>query len=214
MSFSEPTKKWGDVASNVRRSFGDESGVQLEDGDLVRWINQGQFEIARQNKILKLRGSTQALPGQATYTLQLDRPILQVESVRLGETRLVPTDFTTIDANYEEYPANAPGEPRLWYIWGDEVTLWPSPKKAGDLHVYYTGAPMQYESLEAGRVLEIPDEYYLPLIDFCMSKAHEMDDNPQSQEVSIKLYSERMTAMNNESRGGQTLTFQTINIVD
>jgi hypothetical protein len=32
--------------------------------------------------------------------------------------------------------------------------------------------------------------------------------------VSIKQYADRMTSMNDEERGGQSLTFQTINLVD
>lgn len=214
MSYAPPTKLWGDVAMNVRRLFGDESGVQLEDGDLTRWINQGQYEIARQNKILKAKGSSTTMPGQASYVLSLGKPILQIESIHVGETRLVPTEFTTVDANYEEYPPNAEGDPRIWYRWDDEVTLWPTPKSAEPLSIFFTAAPAQHQVYDANRLLEIPDDYYLPLIDFCMAKAHEMDDNPQSQEVSIKQYADRMTSMNNEERGGQTLTFQTITIVD
>lgn len=214
MSFAPPTKTWGDVAANVRRSFGDESGVQLEDGDLGRWINQGQYEIARQNKVLKAKGVTPAIPGQSNYTLALGKPILQIESVRLGDVRLVPTDFTTVDANLEEYPADAKGSPSIWYRWGDEIVLWPMPKISETLSIYFTAAPTQLPAYDAAHMLELPDEYFLPLVDFCMSKAHEMDDNLQSQEASVKLYSERMASMNDEARGGQSLTFPTINIVD
>ena len=66
MGYAAPTKTWGDVVANVRRSFGDESGVQLEEGDLLRWINQGQYEIARQNKILKAKGVSTTMPGQSS----------------------------------------------------------------------------------------------------------------------------------------------------
>lgn len=214
MGFAPPTKVWGDVAANVRRLFGDESGVQLEDGDLARWINMGQYEIARQNKVLKSRGVTTAMPGQSNYALTLGAPILQIESVRLGSVRLVPTEFTTVDANFVEYPANAKGDPRIWYRWGDEIVLWPTPKTAEELSIFFTAAPVAVAEFNAATPLELPDEYFLPLIDFCMSKAHEMDDNPQSQEISIKQYADRMTSMNDEERGGQSLAFPTINIVD
>ena len=80
--------------------------------------------------------------------------------------------------------------------------------------VLFTAAPTAEASYDAARLLEITDEYFLPLIDFCMAKAHEMDDNPQSQEVSITQYADRLTSMNDEERGGQSLTFQTINLVD
>ena len=214
MTYAPPSKTWGDVAATVRRSFGDESGVQMEDGDLVRWINQGQYEICRQNKVLKAKGTTVAMPGQPSYSLDLGRPVLQVESVRLGDRRLVPTEFTTIDANLEEYPASAAGDPSLWYRWGEEITLWPTPKASAELTIFFTAAPEPETSLEPDRKLAIPDDYFLPLVDYCMSRAHEMDDNLQGQEVSSKLYADRLASMNTESRSGQGLTFQKITIVD
>lgn len=214
MSYAAPTRTWGEVRQEVLRSFGDESGVQLEDDDLIRWINSGQYEICRQNKVLKLRGTQNAVPGQATYSLDLPRDIIQIESIRLGDVRLIPTEFTTIDANLDEYPADAKGSPKLWYKWGNEVTLWPGPKTTEALTIYFTGAPVRHPNYDPARLLEVPDEYYLPLVDFIMSKAHEMDDNSDSQQISTQLYAERMAAMNDEERAGQTLTFQTITIVD
>ena len=214
MSYSAATKTWGEVAQNVRRSFGDESGVQLEENDLLRWINQGQYEIARHNRILKSRGTQNTLPGQGTYTLALGRPIEQIESIRYDGNRLVPTEFTTIDANLEEYPPSAQGEPSLWYKWGNEVTIWPTPQKSASLEVYFTATPVQQTIFDPSRVLELPDNYFLPLIDFVMAKAHEMDDDPQSQQLSTQLYAERLNSMNDEERNGQALSFQTLTIVD
>jgi len=47
-----------------------------------------------------------------------------------------------------------------------------------------------------------------------MAKAHEMDDDPQSQQLSTQLYAERLNSMNDEERNGQALSFQTLTIVD
>ena len=214
MSYAPPTKTWGEVAQSVRRTFGDESGVQLEDGDLLRWINLGQYEICRQNKILKRRGTQQTTPGLQSYVLTLPEPILQIESIRYDGRRLIPTEFTTVDANLEEYPPDAKGEPQVWYRWGDEVTLWPAPKRQVGLELYYTAAPKAAVALTPNAVLAIPDEYFLSLIDFVLAKLHEMDENPESQQVSLQAYAERMASMNDEARAGQSLTFQTITIVD
>ena len=41
-----------DVANRVKRTFGDESGVQVTDDDIIRWVNDAQLEISRQNEDL------------------------------------------------------------------------------------------------------------------------------------------------------------------
>lgn len=214
MSFANATKTWGDVASNIRRLFGDESGVQLEEGDIHRWINQGQYEIARHNKILKAKGTQMTVPNEASYELDLGREVQQIESIRFNGERLIPTEFTTIDANYREYPPDASGEPRLWYKWGSEITLWPAPKTASKLEIFFTASPKTHSSYDASRLLEIPDNYFLPLVDFILGKAHEMDDNTESQALSVQAYTERINAMNDEERTGQSLTFSSITMVD
>lgn len=214
MSYAGITRTWGDISSNVKRTFGDESGVQLEDGDIQRWINQGQYEIARQNKILKAKGTQNTVALKSTYVLSLGREIQQIESIRYEGKRLVPTEFTTIDTNELDYPANAEGDPKVWYKWGNEITLWPAPKEVGKLEVFFTAATTTHTSFDGTRLLEIPDNYFLPLLDFVLSKAHEMDDNAESQLMSTQQFSERMMSMNDEERAGQSLSYRTVNLVE
>lgn len=214
MSYSAPTRTWGDVAAALRRQFGDESGVQVEEGDVLRWINQGQAEIARANKVLKAKGTQTTIANQATYSLAMGKNILQVESIRYDGNRLEPTEFTTIDANLDAYPKTAPGDPALWYRWGTQITLWPTPKAAATLDVFFTALPVLWETFDADRVLEIPDTYFQPLLDFVLSKAHEMDDDGGAQQSSYQQYSDRMAAMNDEERPTQKLSYPKINDVE
>ena len=44
MSFTA-TKTVSDIATDVKRTFGDEAGVQVNDTDIARWINSAQIEI-------------------------------------------------------------------------------------------------------------------------------------------------------------------------
>ena len=69
MSYNIPTKTGLDVAAAVKRTFGDESGVQLVDNDIVNWINQAQVHIASSTRVLKTKATTSLISGQNTYSL-------------------------------------------------------------------------------------------------------------------------------------------------
>jgi hypothetical protein len=69
MSYSSPTKTVGNVQSQVKRVFGDESGVQLTNDDITRWINEAQVDIAKQNQILQTTATMAVTGGTATYSL-------------------------------------------------------------------------------------------------------------------------------------------------
>ena len=49
MPVERKTKTVQDVLLSVKRQFGDESGVQVTDSDIVRWVDDAQREISMNN---------------------------------------------------------------------------------------------------------------------------------------------------------------------
>ena len=62
-----------DVITRVKTQFGDNSGAQLTDSTIIRWINDGQQEIVNNNPILKAVKQTNIVAGQAEYTFPGDK---------------------------------------------------------------------------------------------------------------------------------------------
>lgn len=60
----------GDVKQRVRRTFGDESGSQLESDDITRWVNDAQREAVLQNEgLLETTATLDMVAGTNTYSL-------------------------------------------------------------------------------------------------------------------------------------------------
>jgi hypothetical protein len=64
MTYSNPTKTVGQIYDYVKRAFGDESGVQLTNADIVRWINDAQNEIAEAAGVIPFVGAGQLFYGR------------------------------------------------------------------------------------------------------------------------------------------------------
>ena len=60
----------GDVLTRVRRTFGDEAGIQITQDDVIRWINDAQREAVMQNEgLLQKVGYVASTADTQEYTL-------------------------------------------------------------------------------------------------------------------------------------------------
>ena len=65
------TRTGDDVATDVKRIFGDEALVELKNTDLLRWTNAAQREIASSHTVLKGKASHNLVEGNLSPNLSL-----------------------------------------------------------------------------------------------------------------------------------------------
>jgi hypothetical protein len=63
-AYSPPTRTVGEVIKDVTRKFGDEAGIELENADIVRWINDAMDTIVARNNVLKARAKINTEGGK------------------------------------------------------------------------------------------------------------------------------------------------------
>ena len=132
MTYSSPTKTVGDVYSAVKRTFGDEAGVQLTDTDIVRWINEAQVDISKQNQILQTTATLPVTSGTATYSLTSVSPRIDtIASLLLDGRRVgnIPISQAEESISLADPTGTETGAPQFWYAWGGDVTFWPKPNQ-------------------------------------------------------------------------------------
>jgi hypothetical protein len=67
-----------DVANRVRRTFGDDGGVQVTDDDILRWVNDAQLQISTDNEeLLETVATADIIQGQADYSIPSDMNVLR-----------------------------------------------------------------------------------------------------------------------------------------
>lgn len=211
-SFSPASKTAADVMQTVKRQFGDESGVQLEDADLIRWINDAQDEIVSRNKVLKAVSTLSATPNQATYKFPAER-IHRVDSLHFGGQRIPNMSFaqaeeTVIGAS----DPTAQGFPQLWYEYAGTFTFWPAPATGDDITLYYTRQATPVTGMTS--VLSIPDTYYRNVINYVMQQAYEMDTDMQAAATKREQFDTSLNQMAQEERSAQSMTYDTLTVYD
>lgn len=173
-----------EILTSVQREFGDESGVQLTQTDVIRWINQGMRQIVMQNENLLLtEGLQSTIANQQSYTLPADLLILKgVHYKQQSQTqffKLKGYELATFNELLDGWDGSTDGYgyPTVYTVIGNTFRLWPVPTVAvaNSLKVYYNRTPIPVvTTLDTP---ELPVLYHEPIIKYCMLQAYKMDED-------------------------------------
>lgn len=173
-----------DIQTRVKRQFGDESGVQVTDEDIIRWINDGMRQIVLQNETLFEKTSlTSSVASQEDYTLPADLLILRGISYRgPGDTAYFRLNGYSLN-EFNEYidgwdgSAHMQGVPVGYTIFEQKIKLFPIPadNTTDAIKIYYNRMPTEVSG--PTDIPEIPTLYHETLVKYCLSQAYEIDEN-------------------------------------
>jgi hypothetical protein len=216
MSYSPPTKTVGDVYSQVKRAFGDESGVQLTNSDIVRWINEAQTDIAEQNQILQATATLTLVPNQANYSLSAVTPgIDSIASILLNGRRIgnIPISQAEESISLADPEGLEIGAPQFWYEWAGEIIFWPKPGQAYNMLLRYTAEPTNV-TINPLDVLSVPDECFTDVCNYVLMRAYEMDENAEMMAVKQAEYSSSVAERGESERQAATMTYGTATVYE
>lgn len=187
-----------DVYNYVTRQFGDESGVQVTQNDIIRWINQGQMEINSKNQILRAKFPDVSIAGTNSYNKPAD--CLRLTSVRYNSVLLPYVGFDQYQNQYSGISGS--NGPEIWTQYGDTYIINPSPLDDGvEIDLYYVPEPSKLVNI--GSTLSLPDRYFDRLCEYVMSKAYELDEDWQAHSAQRTLFDNNLTTMSNEETNAQ-----------
>lgn len=211
MSF-QATKKVSDVAADLKRTFGDESGVQITDPDIVRWVNEAQIEIVSKNQILVADATTPSVANQYDYDVSALN-IQSIHSIHYSGTKLIGVSFNDFESRYLDNDPNRTqaGTPEVWARWGNSLSLYPTPSSAGDpIKIYYYGLPTTVDQLTD--MLSVPDNYYPRVLEYVLSKAYEMDENFAAADNKLNRFDSNMVGMAGDEDRPKQDTYSVITV--
>ena len=210
MSLRPSTRTFGVLLQDVKRLFGDEAGVQVENADVQRWANSAMTEIVSNNKAIKAKSTLSTTIGTATYTFPAVK-IQQIEALHYENVRLENLQF----AEAERYIiSNDPqqtetGTPLFWYEWDGELTVWPKPDAVGTLTLYYTAYATELTG-DTTQFLDVPDRFYNAVVDYVMSKVYEMDEDMQASQMAEQRFRAALENQMEDERQAQHMTYPVI----
>ena len=191
MTYSNPTKTVGQIYDYVKRAFGDESGVQLTNADIVRWINDAQNEIAEAAGVIPATATISVVAGTSTYSLTSVTPLINtVASISLSDPEGLEI-----------------GAPQFWYSWSGDITFWPIPNKDYTMSIRYFAQPTDV-TVTTTDVLSVPDDCFTDVVNYVLMRAYEMDENPEMMAAKQAEFSSSIAERGQNEMLSQNMTYE------
>jgi len=195
MSYTTPTKTLGNVFDYIKRQFGDESGVQITLADCTRWVNAAEAEIISQNQVLRAVATSTTVANDESYVLGDEMDIQTINSIQVQGVKI---PFKNHNEAEDYITRNDPLKtqrsfPVFWYEWGGTIFFYPVPDLAYGIKVLYHKTPI--ELVNATDKLNVPDNYFNRILEYCMSQAYELDEQFDAASVKGDQFENRLLNM-------------------
>lgn len=204
-----------DVANRVRRTFGDDAGVQIVDDDILRWVNDAQLQISTDNEeLLETVGTANIVASQADYTIPTDMNVLR--SLMYNNFRLRSLSFSEFNEYIDGFKATTAqggfgnGTPEVFMVYGGTITLFPTPSQSitAGLRIYYSKHPATVATLADN--LGVPTRYHNSVVEYCLKMAYEMDENPEMANMKGGEFQTQLQKLKNQEKWTASEYFLTI----
>lgn len=176
-----------DIYDRVKRTFGDESAVQVTEADIIRWINDAQREAVMQNEgLLQKVDYISTVADTKEYTLPTDLFTLSHVYVKdSSETAYYALRWLAL-RQFSEYvdgwDGNAVESIPLIYTQQqkDKIVIYPIPQSsvANGLKLIYSRYPD--DVVNSASTLDLPPYFHSYIVNFCLMQAYEMDEDWES----------------------------------
>lgn len=174
----------GDIITRVRRTFGDEAAVQVSDDDVIRWVNDAQIEIVRQNDgALQKTDYVNLVANQSQYTMPSDLLILRTLRYKyasmLSYSTLKYKNMQQFDDSVDGWDGNAfsSGDPQFFTMFEGKVMLFPIPSTSATngLKVLYNQKPT--DVVDSTSTPSLPLIYHSTIVKYCLWQASMLDED-------------------------------------
>lgn len=195
-----------DVINRVKRTFGDEAGVQITDEDIIRWINDGQEEIVIANEgLMETVAQTTIQENQMEFDQPADLSILR--SLKYKGYRLKYMSIAEFNEYIDGYSAApgispyGPGIPEIFTVFAGKITVFPKPLppiEQNNITIFYMRHPTPVG--QSADPLSVPIQYHKAIVDYCLQQAYELDEDMQKAAMKKGQFDEKMMKLNDRNK--------------
>lgn len=195
-----------DVVSRVKRTFGDEAGVQITDTDILRWINDAQEEIVIANEgLMETVAQTSIVANQMEFDQPADLSVLR--SLKYKGYRLKYMSVAEFNEYIDGYSAAdgispyGPGIPEIFTVFAGKITVFPKPQaptEPNNITIFYMRHPT--EVVQLADPLGVPVQYHKAIVDYCLKSAYELDEDMQKASMKKGEFDAKMMALNDRNK--------------
>lgn len=176
-----------DIVTRVQRTFGDESAVQVQDADIIRWINDACREVVMQHEnLLMAEQKIDSTVGVRSYAAPADCYTINTimyrdsddEQASFYALRYLSNPQMTQLADGWHGDDYGNGTPQVFSRNADNTfVIHPAPDVSRNEAILVRYAKYASDVTSSLDEIPIPAYYHMYVLDYCLMKAYEMDED-------------------------------------
>lgn len=207
------------IKNRVKRKFGDESGVQLTNDDIVSWINDAQRKIAgRNDSVLEKTAFANSLAGIQEYAFPADMLKFRFMSYKgtgdIGYDIMRGMTLNEFNLYIDTWDTNSSVQsiPCLYAIHAGKFLVYPIPQDSitNAFKLYYTRTPI--DVVNDSDVIDLPMLYHDTVIDMVLQDAYEMDEDWNAANAKSAQTNASLDRLKNSDEWTKRDTYPTITV--
>jgi|SRR5215510_5725445 len=195
----------------IKKQFGDEYGVVIEDVDIYGWILDAETDIIRTTGCNQ---KTATVPeNNFPFIVSL---AVNVERIALNGTPLAYVAVEELDLL--GLSTSAVGDPKYWYKQMENSTpppiatkvyIWPTTTQTRNFIVTYTMMPtLMTDAVVDNNKFTVPEVFQEDVIKYCIGRAHNKNNNLQAEKMQMDLYDRNLNIRRDEAQTGDVVLYK------
>lgn len=201
------------VVTAVQRQFGDSTGAMITQTDIIRWINEVQFQIARRTGDVISSTTLSVVEGDFQYDLPAN--YFKVISVDVDGQKIQYVTEAQLGSLYPQLAADdAPqGKPRFFTVQaggtgGADIIFAPVPGDDYSVDVKYRSRPTPVD--DPADNLSVDDLWVTTVVDYCVAKAKQLDGDDDAWAAGMQQFRQGISEDAADAREADDETYTAI----
>jgi len=185
-----------DIKRRVKRQFGDESGAQLKDPDIIDWINDAQKEIYVKNNLGQKIGTMNTIINTQSYSFPAD--LMRLLSVKYDGSTITEISQQDVDKFIPNADMVNPGQgiPQHYWTYADKISLYPNPDSVKVLTIRYNRTPTSV-AIDTDNT-DLDQKYDNRILDYCHAMSAQLDGNMQGYIMFMQRFEGKVDSTKND----------------
>jgi hypothetical protein len=178
-------------------NYGFNDGPQVNRERIKAWLNEAQFQIAREVEAPEFQSTQILLTEAGEYKYPLPEAFLRTQDIVYPALlyRLRPTDIQQFDQT-----GRFEGPPARYTVYGKELWLWPTPHESGEEleHRFIANPPWMVNDED---VPELNPNYWHLLVRYAAAEAFLAEDDFEASTQHRQIYERKLDAYATDVQG-------------
>lgn len=170
-----------DAVTVIKRDFGDEYGIIINNADIYAWIYAAELDIIRNTGTHE----DTVTVGQGSFPYAVPDNV-NIKRISVDGRALIP--ITREELDLIGTADNLSGGPTYWFKANGQINLWPYESSSQNLKITYSKTPTLFTGDPEDNTFTVPDAYHDDIITFVLARAFRKKHDLQMERTMMDTY--------------------------